>query len=59
MGRAAISLAQWRIGAAPPHPLDAKFSYLSISHHDTLPFVTVVALKRPKKRIAINAQVST
>ncbi|KAL9190160.1 hypothetical protein ACHAXT_007371 [Thalassiosira profunda] len=42
--------------AAPPHPLDAKFSYLSISHHDTLPFVTVVALNRSNKRNAINAQ---
>mmetsp|Transcript_8807 Transcript_8807/g.21393 ORF Transcript_8807/g.21393 Transcript_8807/m.21393 type:complete len:309 (+) Transcript_8807:219-1145(+) len=38
------------------HPLDARFSYLSISYHDSLSFVTVVALNRPKKRNAINAQ---
>jgi hypothetical protein len=39
------------------HPLDAKFEHLSISHHESLPFATVVALARPDKRNAINAKV--
>mmetsp|Transcript_20294 Transcript_20294/g.44120 ORF Transcript_20294/g.44120 Transcript_20294/m.44120 type:complete len:313 (-) Transcript_20294:129-1067(-) len=38
------------------HPLNGKFSHLSITYHDSLNFVTVVALHRPKKRNAINAQ---
>lgn len=45
--------------SSPPpesHPLDAKFTYLSISHHPSLPFVTIVTLNRPEKRNAINAQ---
>lgn len=43
--------------AKTSHPLDAHFSHVSIRYHDTLPFVTVVALHRPKKRNSINAQV--
>ena len=37
------------------HPLDSQFS-LSITYHDSLPFVTVVTLNRPRKRNAINAK---
>ena len=38
------------------HPLDSQFSSLSITYHDSLPFVTVVSLNRPRKRNAINAK---
>ena len=44
-------------GKPTGHPLAVKYSYLSIAYHDTLPFVTVVSLNRPKKRNAINSQV--
>lgn len=61
---ALLNMAPPSVAAASPpqqvtksHPLDAKLSYLSITYHDSLPFVTVVALNRPKKRNAINAQV--
>ena len=38
------------------HPLDSQFSFLSITYHDSLPFVTIVSLNRPRKRNAINAK---
>ena len=38
------------------HPLNTQFAYLSISYHNTVPFVTIVALDRPNKRNAINAK---
>ena len=38
------------------HPLVSRFSYLSITYHDSLPFVTIVTLNRPRKRNAINAK---
>ncbi|KAL3771219.1 hypothetical protein ACHAW5_007521 [Stephanodiscus triporus] len=49
-------MAPLPLSTMPQHPLDAQFSYLSISYHHSLPFVTVVALNRPKKANAINAQ---
>jgi len=38
------------------HPLNSQFSYLSITYHNSLPFVTIVSLNRPRKRNAINAK---
>jgi hypothetical protein len=42
--------------APEEHPMD-KYKHLTITHHESLPFVTVVQLSRPEKRNAINSKV--